>query len=358
MPNIRSFLYLDQYKLYSFSSQLFEGLTDYIIRTRNTAQGHSESRDMISAKGRKLAELVAEQQGITEMRFLHDSAYNLFEEELQDQRAILDINSSRTSLDLTSKDFVRIRGTAVFNDVKLLKRTLEEFNKAGEALTYVTEAKNFQALETTERQLLTTTKDRNQRAVVKAKVKHLKDLSALAQEKGLKHDGKFLNSLAYLLAYGYEDQLEIRIPIRNADGVSTIYSATLDRSCLREKEVALITKYSRKTERELTLFGVLTQRNTSSEITSSADNVSSNDPDESEKSALSENPPTRIKEGVLNMIDALAALEASFTGKLQSEVIIDPVAVYLELHVGEKGKEELSNNRMQSDRDSLRGPGD
>src|SRR5713101_3530736 len=112
MPNIRSFLYLDQYKLYSFSSQLFEGLTDYVIRTYNTEQGRSESQDMVSAKGRKLAELVAEQRGITEMRFLHDSAYNLFEEELQDRQAILDINSSSISLDLTSKDFVRVRGTA------------------------------------------------------------------------------------------------------------------------------------------------------------------------------------------------------------------------------------------------------
>jgi hypothetical protein len=118
MPNIRSFLYLDQYKLYSFSSQLFEGFTDYIIRTRSTTESHTESRDMISAKGRKLAELVAEQQGITETRFLHDSAYNLFEEELADQQAILDVDSSGTSSnDFTTKDFVRIRGTAVFNVV-------------------------------------------------------------------------------------------------------------------------------------------------------------------------------------------------------------------------------------------------
>lgn len=50
---------------------------------------------------------------------------NLFEEDLQDRQAILDTDSSNISLDLTSKDFVRIRGAAVFNDVKQLKRTLE-----------------------------------------------------------------------------------------------------------------------------------------------------------------------------------------------------------------------------------------
>lgn len=49
----------------------------------------------------------------------------LFEEDLQDRPAILDIDSSNISLDLTSKDFVRIRGAAVFHDVKQLKRTLE-----------------------------------------------------------------------------------------------------------------------------------------------------------------------------------------------------------------------------------------
>lgn len=272
------------------------------------------------------------------MRFLHDSAYNLFEEELQDRQAILDINSSSTSFDLTSKDFVRVRGTAVINDVRQIKRTLEEFNKTGEALTYVTEAKNLQALEATENQLLTATKDRNQRAVVKAKAKHFKNLSALAQEKGLRHDEKFLSSLAYLLGYGYEDQLEIRIPISHPEGVTTIYSAKLDRSCLRENEVALITKYSRKTERELTLLGVLTQRSTLSDIVPTTHNTSPNNSGDSEKLAAAK-LPSHIKEAVLNMVDALAAVETSFTGKLQNEIIIDPVAVYLELHVEEKRKE-------------------
>jgi hypothetical protein len=30
MDNIKSFIYLDEYKMYSISSQLFEGLTEYI----------------------------------------------------------------------------------------------------------------------------------------------------------------------------------------------------------------------------------------------------------------------------------------------------------------------------------------
>ena len=31
MDNIKSFIYLDEYKMYSISSQLFEGLTEYIL---------------------------------------------------------------------------------------------------------------------------------------------------------------------------------------------------------------------------------------------------------------------------------------------------------------------------------------
>ena len=34
---IKSFIYLDDYKMYSFSSQLFEGITQYILKEESLA---------------------------------------------------------------------------------------------------------------------------------------------------------------------------------------------------------------------------------------------------------------------------------------------------------------------------------
>ena len=44
MNSIKSFIYLDEYKMYSISSQLFEGLTEYVLTGEKKSFSESEQQ--------------------------------------------------------------------------------------------------------------------------------------------------------------------------------------------------------------------------------------------------------------------------------------------------------------------------
>lgn len=51
MPKIKSFIYLDEYKMYSISSQIFEGITEYLKEAvMNLVEGLSEVESEFSGK--------------------------------------------------------------------------------------------------------------------------------------------------------------------------------------------------------------------------------------------------------------------------------------------------------------------
>lgn len=94
----------------------------------------------------------------------------------------------------------------------------------------------------------------------------------------------------------------------------TIYSANLNRKFLRENEDLIIRKYSRKTEIDFTLFGIVTQHK--------------------RKKTESKEPPkefSNLKEAMMNLVSSLCHVESTFSGRLDNEVIIDPIALYTEL---------------------------
>ena len=88
----------------------------------------------------------------------------------------------------------------------------------------------------------------------------------------------------------------------------------MNRSFLREPEELVIRKYSRKTEVEFTLFGIITQhqREKIEELEEKKDYDS-------------------IKEALMNLVSHISNVEATFTGRLSNEIIIDPIALYTEL---------------------------
>lgn len=50
--NIKSFIYLDDYKLYSLSSQIFQGFTEYIISGNIASRTEEESQKGMFASGK------------------------------------------------------------------------------------------------------------------------------------------------------------------------------------------------------------------------------------------------------------------------------------------------------------------
>jgi hypothetical protein len=115
-----------------------------------------------------------------------------------------------------------------------------------------------------------------------------------------------------VLNYGFQDQLEIQMELDES-----IFSANLNRSFLREPEELIVRKYSRKTEVEFTLFGIITQHQRDE----------FEEQDDLEKNEDYEN----IKEALMNLVSSLSDVENTFTGRLSNEIIIDPIALYTEL---------------------------
>ncbi|MFO1250724.1 MAG: hypothetical protein U1E77_06160 [Inhella sp.] len=307
---IRSILYLDEQKLYSLSSQVLEGLTEYLLTETSTAKEKSDTQKGPVASGKVLADAMKHSSTSVERRILHDHAFSLFEEKIIESGQVTDISASDAQSSEQLKSFVRIAAPASFIDAAKLINLLQNFNRLGEALACVTNNEAIQAalkaIETAKENI----KDKGKLAQMTKQAKELTDTTALAKSSGLYQDPKFLENLSLLTEFAFADQLEVQQRVNNM-----LYSTPLKRNYLREPEGLLIRKYSRKTEKSLVVLGLVTQ-------TAVPPNTSTAGPDFK---------PSNMKEAVTNMIDHIALIEASLSGKMEKEVIIDPIAVYVSL---------------------------
>lgn len=310
---IKNFVYLDVDKLHSLSSQIFEGVTEYILKESGSEEQNTESQKGPVGSGKILADILKLNNRVSEKKFLNDYTYTLFEKELIDKDMVTVIDSSKSEENIqqtiSGKSFIKVTAKIIFNDIKSINDTLKNFNKIGKALAHIT---NFQEISNMKEQLekiKNTTKDRNQKSKLEREVKAMTNISKLAKDSGLQQDQAFLDDLALVLNYGFQDQLEVQMENGN-----TYFSANLKRENLREKENLLIRKYSRQTEVEFILFGIVTQ----------CQREQLDDIDEKEEY-------DSIKEALMTLVSALTNVESTFSGRLSNEVIIDPIALYTEL---------------------------
>ena len=308
---IKNFIYLDEEKMYSLSSQLFEGVTEYVLNESSSEQGKSEEQKGPVGSGRVLGDILKNSERNTEKKFLNDYSYTIFEKKLLEEELVLIVSGDKAeeSNICTDKSFIKITSKATFNDINSINNTLKNFNKIGKALAHIT---NFQEISAVREQLekaKQNAKDRNQKSKLQAQLKSMTSINKLATESGLQQDQSFLDDLSLVLTYGFQDQLEVQM-----DLVGSIFSANLNRSFLREPEELVIRKYSRKTEVEFTLFGIITQhqREKIEELEEKKDYDS-------------------IKEALMNLVSHISNVEATFTGRLSNEIILDPIALYTEL---------------------------
>ena len=314
MANIKSFIYLDEYKMYSISSQIFEGLTEYIINyTKESKEDKEEQRGPITS-GKVLADIISEESGKQEKKFLNDYSYLLFEQELMNTGKVLLASSLEEYKNKVGEySFIKIKGKAIFNDIESIKNTARNFNDFGQALAHITGFPVFMQLQQEIRNSLADNKDKNMKASIERQLKQSFDVKKIAAEQNLAMDATFLKHLEYLLDFAYKDYFEIQIPYQN----ELLFTSIIDRQLLREKDDMLIKKYFRNTEKELTVFGIITQ----------CDLVENNQ----ELSGNVEADPTNLKSAIKTLTKAFSGVEKSFVGKLHNEIIIDPIAIYREL---------------------------
>ena len=95
------------------------------------------------------------------------------------------------------------------------------------------------------------------------------------------------------------------------------FSADCKRNDLRENEHSLIRKYSRLSEKEFVLIGTIAQ----------SPSKSINRQEDSEDSSETQH----LKEAIMSLVEGLSAVEFEFSGKLENEIIVDPIAIYREI---------------------------
>jgi len=311
---IKNFIYLDEEKMYSLSSQVFEGITEYVLNESGSDKHESESQKGPVGSGKILADIIISSNKATEKKFFHDYSFTLFESHLLEQSRILDLTKATLSLDdlkasITDFSFIKIKAKAVFNDVDKITELFTEFNTIGEALAHMGAFERINELKEELLLLKSQSPDRNQKSKLDAEYKKLTNLKTLAKDGGLYQDQKFLDNLCLLTKYGFSDQFEIT----QTKG-EVLFTSCLKRECLREKEDLLVKKYSRKTEKEAVVLGIITQAFSANEA----------EPEEGVEYS-------NMKAALLNLVEHLASIEGSISGKQENEIVIDPIAVYFEV---------------------------
>lgn len=310
---IKSFIYLDQEKMYSLSSQIFEGITEYVLSEHSSGNQESEKQKGPVGSGKVLADIIISSNKATEKKFFHDYSFTLFEKHLLNQHRVLDLTQPNLTVDdlkASIKDFsfIKVKAKAVFNDVNKLTELFSEFNTIGEAIAHMGAFERINELNAELLLLKSQTNSKHKKALFESEHKKLSNLKTLAIGEGLYQDQKFLDNLCLLIKYGFSDQFEIT----QRQG-EVIFTSCLKRKYLREDEDMLVKKYSRKTEKEAVVLGIISQA-------FSGENV---EPEDVESS--------NMKGAILNLAEHLINVENSLSGKQDHEVVIDPIAVYFEV---------------------------
>lgn len=322
MEKIRSFLYLDNYKMYSISSQIFEGLTEYIVTNKSDENQKAETQKGPIGSGRILGDIIQKSSNQTEKKFLHDYSYNLFEQALIERGKVIEIDKSNIDVqidNLHNYSFIKVKGRVAFNDLEIIEEMLKNFNDFGYALGYVTKKAAYDEEMEGLNEQVKHISDRNQKAKAKNILKNTTAFRKILKEEGLQLDDEFLKQMAYLLNYGYNQQFEIQMPLDDF----CLFSAQLDRNNLKDNERTIIKKYSRETEKEFVLFGIITQvekeANRESLLKDRTEDWENDEED------------GNMKEAIMNVVKHITNVEKTFTGKLDYEFIIDPISLYIEL---------------------------
>lgn len=305
----KQFLYLDEQKMYSLSSQLFEGITEYILNENQSSENEETKQNGPLGSGRIMADVINSTIKSTEKKFLHDHSFILLENELLKRNHILyiDDNTTITNDDLEKFSFIKIKAKAIFNDINKINELFGNYNSLGESLTYL-------RIEGEIEKILQNIPDglsEKELTQINQKIKMLRKKDNVikeAEKSNLRKEEDFLKNLSLIMNYGFSEDFEIQQRINNF-----LFTSTLNRKNLRESEKSLIKKYSRQSEKEIIILGVITQTLKENSL------------------EIKQIEGGNMKEALSNIIEHLANIERSLFGKAHNEIIIDPIAVYIEL---------------------------
>ena len=320
---LRSFLYVDEYKVFSLSSQIFEGLTEHVIRTQETGKSASEEQRGMIGSGQTLADIASERIQTSEKRFLHDYAYSLLEKRLIQDKVIRNIDNVDAALDISQNNsIVRVKSRAFLVDYAVLHNLMINLNELGASSGFV---EKFEAFKLEKAHATASERGRANQGPLNLKSKKFIEqcekelMAAIRNEPNVSTE--FANRLASLFEFGFGSSLEIMMNIDADDGRKAKFSAMLDRKYLRQDAAFLERKYARETSEELTLVGIVTQHGPRAHAAKS-------------DAAIGDQLPfTSIKEAMFELINKMTSVEKTFRGVDKNESIIDVIAIYQDLGI-------------------------
>ncbi|MES2337732.1 MAG: hypothetical protein V4537_06540 [Pseudomonadota bacterium] len=283
---IRNFIYSDSDKIRSISSQIFEGVSEHIIKSSETAKGVHEKQKGPLGSGQLLGDIFSRTESSQELRFLEDYAYTILENKLLEDDLMQAYEKTYDGSGL-SKSFVKIKARLNINDLAESAKTLVEFNELGEAFWRVS----------------------NEPMGWTPNIKILSEgeVKRKAGESGLYLNKRVADSAAHILRFGYGDLIEATMNVG-----SIVFSAPIKRKFLREDVNMILHKYSRRSQVDFVMLGIVTQRG-------------SHDEDE-------DIPNVGDAEGLKNAMRTLAlhlrTVERMYSAPSTNEIIIDPIAIY------------------------------
>lgn len=311
---MRNFLYLDEYKMYSLSSQLFEGVTDYILHESKTHKADNATQKGPVASGRVIAEIIETTSASIEKKFLHDYAYSIFEDKLSSAEKLTNIDSSATFQELNpeisgSKKFVRITARAQFLDSKDVVKTLDTLGDMQDSISIISNNDVRLAIIEKLAEFGENKSAKLSSGPLRAELLRLskseRPADEVANEK-IQH-----KHLSTILAHGFKSRLDISMQLSDF-----VVTADLKRKCLKDDEDFIFKTYSRISNIELVILGIITQYRP----------VGFDD-----SNPLHDNDSENMRDILRNSANAIHGLERQFTSGDGNEIVLDPIAVYLEL---------------------------
>lgn len=312
---MKNILYFDENKLFSLMSQVFAGVTELIIKEKSRQETDSETQKGPLATGKIVADAITWGEKDTERRVMHDYAFSLFESEIVGKNLVqeIDLLKFSDSVPDVGRPFVRVSAPAQIFDVKKARETMEQFNALGASLGYVQAKSAVDEAVAPLVAAIKATKDKQKvQSLLKQKEQIVSAIVAAAAEH-MSQDQSFLDNLANVTRFGFDDSLEIHQTVG-----SKRFTSCLKRECLREDEALLVRKYSRMTRMNFVVLGVVTNypREPADELAASIAIA------DSEKS---------LKEAVIDIVQSLGNLEKTFSDVDKGEYMIDPIAIYVTL---------------------------
>lgn len=275
---IRLFIYLDEEKMYSLSSQLFEGITNEIMKGDASVYGLHEEQKGEYLSGSFMANMMFQQNSFSESRSLNDFAYILFEQELNKRGILYTINEKDTPISLKGKGFVKVTGRITINDYSTTLGIIENFNQIGKAIGSLENG----GKKVSSDQLL---------------------------KNGLALDEELKKSIEVLLSNGYKNKVEV---VNCLSGSNCLFTSLVNRQYLKESEEMIVSKYTRFPERPFTIVGLLSQAGESLPKRSELEN-------------------TALRARMHDINTKISGMENAFNGRASNECIIDPIAIYTEI---------------------------